>query len=156
MISPRRQKRSPELKWFAAMVERSLADTLPLQERLLACFRAWEFISFLWFLLFGWYLVLFLFWSRLYFVAASADRFFIGERSRWSGRPKKLTFEGGFEGVALKLVRKGIIWDRFKLDVPGRRVALQLRIHRTFRNEVETFGLMLEASASARSRRAGL
>lgn len=173
MNSLRRPWRSPEVKWFAGLVERALSGSLAPGERLIVCFRAARWHRYYYYLpliplllltewhLDGWlqypvhllwlvYLVLVWYWYSPSFVAATADRLLVGRVSRWTERPRQLLLTSAMEGMSLTLVRKGLFRDRFELTLPDRK-PLRLRVPRRFRSEVELFGLMLETPASTRA-----
>jgi hypothetical protein len=87
-----------------------------------------------WMLLSDW--VVFL--KKYWYLVLTEHHVVLVRNSRWSGRPKQVETATPRDQVSIGDFKPGIVFSTFKFGYPGRTKPLRMRVHRIYRQEIDS------------------
>jgi hypothetical protein len=103
-------------------------------ERILVGARVESGPSRWWLLLSDWSV----FFRKYWYLALTDHHVVLVRNSRWSGRPQRVEAATPRDQVSIGDFKPGPLWSRFRYSYPGRNKPLRMRVHRIYRQEIES------------------
>ncbi|MBS2965471.1 hypothetical protein KGA66_20635 [Actinocrinis puniceicyclus] len=78
---------------------------------------------------------------KYYFVTLTNTSVIVNRAGRMANRPKEIVAVVPVQAGAIVRVKKGLIWSKLYLMLPGRSKPTKVNVHRRWNKELEQFGL---------------
>jgi hypothetical protein len=103
-------------------------------ERIIVGARVESGPSMWWALLSDWVV----FFKKYYYLVLTEHHVVLIRNSKWTGRPRQVEAATPRDQVSVSDFQPGVVFSRFKYSYPGRAKPLRMRVHRIYRQEIES------------------